>query len=446
MRAGWSLSEASQSVITSGPGCSLVLIVLTVLAMPSRGIAEAFTLPDPLTLQAALDIGQREHPDVLLAEAERDRAAADLRVTESDSGLQLSVRGEARYIEPASGAENQQHNDSRLGLELDKRLYDFGLTPAREAADRAVLDSRQAGLAAAQLDHRLDIIRRYLDVLLADHEYRLAVESVVTAFVERDKVRDRHELGQRSDIDLLQSESDYAELDAERNAARARQRSSRALLVEALGVPEGRPEVLVEPDMSRLQRQLPELGVLMGQVLEGNSELRAARAELDAAQQLLLAGRAGNRPVISARAGRYEYQRDLSSRDDWQVGIALDWPLFRGGRVAADTARALSDKHYQQAQIAVLESDLRERVTQLWEDLQVLRSEQRAAEALMDYRELYLDRSRSLYELEVATDLGDAMVESTRARLRQAQVNYRLLLTWAELDLLQGKNPLGELQ
>ncbi len=41
--------------------------------------------------------------------------------------------------------------------------------------------------------------------------------------------------------------------------------------------------------------------------------------------------------------------------------------------------------------------------------------------------------------MEAETNLGDAMVFSTEARLREAQLDYQLLLNWARLDLLRGR-------
>ena len=58
-----------------------------------------------------------------------------------------------------------------------------------------------------------------------------------------------------------------------------------------------------------------------------------------------------------------------------------------------------------------------------------------------DYRELYLDRSRALYELEVKTDLGDAMTEISALRLDTAFAEFEWMTTQAELAALAGLLP-----
>jgi hypothetical protein len=70
--------------------------------------------------------------------------------------------------------------------------------------------------------------------------------------------------------------------------------------------------------------------------------------------------------------------------------------------------------------------------------LDTLKVEREEMKALLDYRDLYLDRSRALYEMEVKTDLGDSMVEVSEARLKFARAKFTTALTWARLDALLG--------
>ena len=56
-----------------------------------------------------------------------------------------------------------------------------------------------------------------------------------------------------------------------------------------------------------------------------------------------------------------------------------------------------------------------------------------------DFRELALDRSRALYEMEATTNLGDAMVAVSEVRFKQAETDFQLALAWMELNLLLGQ-------
>ena len=46
-----------------------------------------------------------------------------------------------------------------------------------------------------------------------------------------------------------------------------------------------------------------------------------------------------------------------------------------------------------------------------------------------------------MYQQEVRADLGDSMVQSSAARLRAAETEYAIALTWARLEALTGEPP-----
>ena len=56
-----------------------------------------------------------------------------------------------------------------------------------------------------------------------------------------------------------------------------------------------------------------------------------------------------------------------------------------------------------------------------------------------EYRDLYLDLRRAQYELEVASDLGDAMVSMSALRYRVMRAEFATALAWARIDALLGR-------
>ena len=417
--------------------------VLVVIALPGMVAAETETvfepLPEPLTLDHALAPADAGHPYLLAAAADADVARAARDRAAAAYGFNAGISAEARWVEPAERALDQTHNDSYASLYLSKRLYDFGHTRAAVSAAEAQLAGRELQFADARLRHRLYILERYLDVLLADLQFRVQDEAMAIAYVRLDRARDQHELGQLSDVALLDLETRYQETRSGRIRTQARQRTSRVQLAEALSRPGELSGTLAEPDLSVADGELPELADLMAEVLQTNPQLQALRADTEAARERLHAARALDRPVISGRAQATEYERQTSSADPLAVGVLLEVPLYTGGRSAAERARARAELQRSQAQAARIELELRQELRSLWEEIQVLRASREETRTRTDYRELYLDRSRALYEMEVSTDLGDAMVVSTEARLRQAELDYRLLLDWARLNALRGR-------
>ncbi|MGB5493168.1 MAG: TolC family protein, partial [Sedimenticolaceae bacterium] len=102
-------------------------------------------------------------------------------------------------------------------------------------------------------------------------------------------------------------------------------------------------------------------------------------------------------------------------------------------------AAARAELRRSSAALTAAEYGLRQQVLELWLRLGNLRTRLNGLKVRGDYRELYLDRSRALYELEVKTDLGDAMTEISAVELDLAQAEFDWIMTQARLDALAGR-------
>ena len=97
--------------------------------------------------------------------------------------------------------------------------------------------------------------------------------------------------------------------------------------------------------------------------------------------------------------------------------------------------------HETQAKLAQTKSDIRLSLREAVEQLGVLRVEHEEALAEQTFRGLGSGSvccSRTNYELEFASDLGNTMADSTAAGLKRMQTEFQMLLTWAEIALLTG--------
>jgi len=414
------------------------LLLAGLLASP---LSHAAPLPQPLTLDDALRLaGDEQHHDLQLRAAELDAARAGLRTAEGERDFSLSLEGRLRYIEPPSITADPGHGDHAAVLVARKRLYDFGRGEALEQAAQSAIEGEEQRMGLAREQRRLDVLRAFYDVLLADTAYAYANERMAVVFVDFDKVKDRHELGQVSRVELLRAQTGYEETLRERNAAEARQRTARVRLVAALGDAGQLPAELAEPSLDGLdKRHAPDIGNTIKTGLEGNPSLIALRRHLEASARRIEAARARRMPVLDAVIEGGAYQRDLGSNDPFRAGLVLSAPLVASGAVDGDIARAEAERRRAQALLARAEAELRQRLTELVLDIDLLRKATAGDRVRGDYRELHLDRSRALYEMEVSTDLGDSMVQMTDARLRAMRTLYALSLDWAELDALLGR-------
>lgn len=396
-------------------------------------------LPEPLTLEQALELADEPHPDLQIADAAIRAAEAQLEGARAGDDLNVYLQGIVAYVEPPDYSPDQTNDDNSLTLNLDKTLYDFGRTSSASDAAARELASTQLLHISARQQRRLEIMRRFFDVVLADLQFYRYNEEMAVEFVELDRLRDRHELGQVSDLALLEQEADYQRIRYLRFQSQNQQRVTRAQLALALNRPGQLPSTVVPPELPVVSQQLPEVEKLQTLALKENPVLQSLRERLEASRARVEAARAGDNPIVSGKLQAGSYSRERNSYDDMRAELSVKIPLYDGGRTDSAVAGEKARLFELQSQLTRAERDIQQQVLELWLQLDALRSQRDQRRTETEYRELYLDRSRALYEMEVRTDLGDAMVRYTEAERNAWMTDYEIALIWARLNALLGR-------
>jgi len=217
----------------------LLAAVLATLPL-SLQAAQVESLPDPLGLEHALSLAGG-HP--------RIDASADARAR--------FPRRQPLYLDC--------HQLAFSGAKID---------PERDRPMEALLT-----LPAAQ---QLEVLTRFLDVLLADLAFARYDEALAVAYVQFDRASVRRELGQYSDLAVLELESTYQEMLQERAASQIAQQLTRTLLAQAVNRPGQLPRDLLIPELPKIPDPLPDAEPLLDEALAGNP---AALARLQGASE-----------------------------------------------------------------------------------------------------------------------------------------------------------------
>lgn len=407
----------------------------------SEPLSTSRTLPSPLTLDFVLQLDASDHPELRIAQSRVDYSKAMQEVIDARSGLNIFLTADARYIEPAEVAPDQSSNDSRYGLSIRSALYDFGRTGAASDAAQADMQSSEWLLIDAANRHRIRIMSAYFDVLLADLTFIRDNEAMSIGFIRFDRMKMRNELGQHSDIDVLEAEKNYQITRKNRFESRSKQQTTRARLAALLNRPDELSADVSEPGLKYIDNKLPPLEDLLRQAMETSPQLKSLRHQVASAEYRVKSARAGRYPTLKGLLEVFDYERSSSGYHDATASIQLDVPLWQGGAVAAGIARQQADLQQMRARLAQHELGVRQAVLELWHELEVLRIERQEKASLIDYRDLFLDQSRALYEMEVKTELGDSMTQVSDARLQYAQTKFKSALALARLNALSG-NPI----
>lgn len=406
----------------------LILFALVAgTALVSRASDLDAPLPDPLGLEEALRLAGTGVPALIAADAGREAAEADYLAADGLDDTRIDFHGSLRAVEPSYKSDNDDHNDSRARLLLSKRLYDFGYGEAlRSAADKGrqasefeLLEARQANVLA--------VMRAFFDVILSDLEYARDNEAMSVAFIAMDKARDENELGRLSDVELMQLESVYEQTRSQRLISEQSQRLTRSRLAIVMGRPKDLVSEVRMPDIQLSEAAEEDFNTYWERVESAHPRLRALGMRLESAMKQLASARISDRPVLSAELEAGAYNRSSATTHPVGGGLLLEVPLYTGSRKDAAVMRAQADVTSAEAALLEARLQLRQDALESWLERDRLRSDIRTAGVEGDYRELYLDRSRALYDLEVRTDLGDAMTRISEVRVKHA----RALFDWA---------------
>lgn len=418
---------------------SLLVIIPLISINATEATLKSESLPEPLTLELALSLIDQQHPDLRYVEAGLKTAQSDLQQTLSNNDLSVSVKADARWIEPSILATNQKKEDHRLGIYVNKTLYDFGRSSAQvDVASQQIINKSLQYINAQQRQY-INVMKRYFDVVLADLQFYRYNEEMAVAYIQFDRMQIREKLGQYTESDVAEKDVEYKRIRRLRTHSQNQQRVTRSLLAQALNKPNSLPSTVEKPELNIISRKLPEIEELQKKVKDNNPVLGALRAKLAAAKNNIQLAQASDNPTLTGGIEAFSYEREISSSNKWQASITLDMPLWSGDRVDAAVAKAKAKVYKIEAELAQQELAAQQQVLELWLGIETLKIKYDEVVAGMNFTELSLDKSRALYELEVTSDLGYSMVHFSEAERKVVQTNFDIALAWTQLDALSGK-------
>ena len=419
-----------------------ISIIIYLIYFPAV-LAEA--LPDPLSLQQAIDMAEDvQHYQLIEAQASLVAAQSEIEKAESSLGFRAQLEVEAAYIEPSRIALDQSANDSRISLRMIKPIYNFGSSTENILAAQTEQQALQNHMPYIIGQRKIDIARQFFEVILSDLKYAWENESMATAYVRFEAARDRHALSQISDVDLLESENTYIDILHARQLSEINQRHSRAILAELLNRPEEIPSNLQRPGLNFSQKTLADYPILLKQIMLNNPTVKLAEKQLEAASQRISAAGKQFGPHLNAEIELSEYARVTGSNEAWRAQLNLVVPLYENSSIKKDISKARATWLKQQSNLLNIKIELRKRVLALWQSIDVLSQRRKQLQTSQEYRELRLDKSRALYEMEVKTNLGSSMVAISEIQYKQAKNDFELALARMQLRLLAGETEILE--
>jgi multidrug efflux system outer membrane protein len=290
------------------------------------------------------------NPDIRAALARVDEARAVARVSRADlmPGVDFDpYYNRARYsanrpLPPGSSRAGFTANDFVLPMDLS---YEVDLWGRVRRSFRAARNQAQASAADFQnvlLALRADVAVTYFALRSVDVDRRVLRDTIVLRRKNLTLVQSLHEGGAASALDVARADTELATAEADLAGYDLR----RAQLENALGTYCGiSASAFALAEDQRLSRP-PEIPAgLPADLLERRPDVAEAERSMAAANEGIGIAKAAFFPAVRLTAAAGIESADLKSLFNWEsriwnFGPSVDLPIFEGGRVRADLARA----------------------------------------------------------------------------------------------------------
>lgn len=293
--------------------------------------ANALHAAEKLTLDQAMDIADRSHPELQASGAQVDVARAGITTARAypnpEAGF-LAGRQLARI--PGAVAGSDFFYSFSQPLELGQ------LRPARLRLAELGVESSRFFFAETRLFVLGAVRRAFYEVLRRRSEIALARENLQPVEDLRRRVEIRVRLGEAGTIELNRAEAEAATARTLANSAQLQLITAMSQFQAALGAPLA-PDVELE-DASALPAQLPPLDELRNEALERHPTLALVRAEVARAEARVSYELALRRPQPALKTE----VETLPDNPSFRIGIALPVPFWnrREGPIAEAAAAA----------------------------------------------------------------------------------------------------------
>ena len=260
----------------------------------------------------------------------------------------------------------------------------------------------------ARIRLRLELIRAFFDVILADYAYASIDEEMTLAFLRFKRASESLEQYERAtEIEVTRLESVYLDALARRTNAANEQRGSRLTLALAMNRPSAIIDQVVEPSLASRNREPPDYDESVDQVVGHAPELLEIKMRIKGIREK------SRNPCFD------EY--DGHSGDSTQ-GINTEQEEL-----------ALAE-----AKLAIAELMLRKKMMELMHEIRYLDAQKTAAQADLLSRELALDKVRLQYEMEIRAQIGAANAAVAKAMERLKRLDYERAYAFEAFDALTG--------
>ncbi len=414
----------------------------------------------PLSLEDAVRLALERNFEILISQNELDELKGKITEVRSGAFPQVSLQGYGlRMRDPSilnSSSFDEAPKEFRdVLIPRPNNMFDFGLNvkqpifnagKVRTALNLAKesLGEKEALSEAVRQQITFKVLQAFNDLLLAQANLEVFRETQQQRMKHLEMARSRFSHGVATQIDVLRSEVNVANLEPELIRAENRIRFARAafnnLIVADLNAP-----TRIHGSLQFHPWSAGNLDELQKRTMDLRPELQAYRKQVQQARLAQSLAKAENKLSVdmegqwgySAREPKNFFKSDFSR---WNLTLNFKLPLYDSGRKAGLLVQAAARLHAFEQRLAQMENNVRLEVKQAFDDMQSSAKAIAAAQLSQKQAENVLAMMQSNYEFGAATtlDVLDSQTALFLAKNSVISATYDYEMAKARLRLASG--------
>lgn len=340
----------------------------------------------PITLQQALDLAERNSPTYQTARLQLERSRYTLREAEADLYPTLNLQaGVSRSESPNARLSRREAEEAQPGLDLQGSAnrgftgsanlsYDIFTSGRRTAQIRAAgqqLRTSQLEAEVVREQLRLDVTNAYYDLQQADSSVGIGRAAVRNAQISLRDAQALERAGIGTRFDVLQAQVQLANSQQQLRNAQSQQQINRRQLAQLLNISPALDLAAADPVEAAGEWNVSLENTIIA-AFKNRAELEQQLAQRELAEQQKRIALSALGPTLSVSA-QYQlldqFTDTLGVAGGYAVAAQLSWLLFDGGAVRARAAQREADIAIAETNFSNVRNQVRFQVEQAYSSL-----------------------------------------------------------------------------
>lgn len=420
----------------------------------------------PLSLEKAVALALQRNPEMLVVLDELDELEGKITEVRSGAFPQATFQGYGLRLRDPSILNSssfdevpQEFRDAlvprasnmfNMALNVKQPIYNAGKVRTALRLAQESLGEKGASRDAVRQHLTFRVLQAFNTLLLADANLRVVQDTHKQRQEHLEQAQTRFSNGVATEIDVLRSKVNVANLEPELIRAVNRVRLARAainnLIVTDLEAP-----TQIAGELEYRPWNAGSLEEIQRRALAQRPELQVARKQLQQARLTTTLAKAENKLTVdmegqwgySVRKPEKFFNNDYSS---WNLTFNFKLPVFDSGRKNGLVRQASARVRASEQRLAQLENDVRLEVKQAYDDMKSSAEAIMAARLSVNQAEKVLHMMQSNYQYGAATtlDVTDSQTALSLARNSQISATFDYEMAKARLRLASGSPILDE--